>query len=42
MARYLLFVCRNPMLSRRADSAMLGLFSVLYSIAVFFLKQRRA
>ncbi len=30
------------MLERRADTAVLGLVSILYSIAVFFLKQRRA
>ena len=30
------------MLERRADTAVLGPVSILYSIAVFFLKQRRA
>jgi hypothetical protein len=42
MARDMLTVSRIPMLSRCVDSAMLGLVSVLYSIAVFFLKQRKA
>ena len=43
MAQDLLFhAAEFHMLSRRADSAMLGLFSVLYSVAVFFLKQRKA
>ena len=30
------------MLERSADTAVLGLISILYSIAVFFLKQRKA
>jgi hypothetical protein len=30
------------MLERSADTAVLGLVSILYSIAVFFLKQRKA
>lgn len=30
------------MLERSADTAVLGLVSILYSIAVFFLKHRRA
>jgi hypothetical protein len=30
------------MLERRTDAAVLGLVSILYSIAVFFLKQRKA
>jgi hypothetical protein len=30
------------MLERHADTAVLGLVSILYAIAVFFLKQRRA
>ena len=32
----------DHMISKRADSAVLGLVSMLYSIAVFFLKQRKA
>ena len=30
------------MLERSADTAVLGLVSILYSIAVFLLKQRKA
>jgi hypothetical protein len=30
------------MLERSTDTAVLGLVSILYSIAVFFLKQRKA
>ena len=30
------------MLERNTDTAVLGLVSILYSIAIFFLKQRKA
>jgi hypothetical protein len=30
------------MLERNTDAAVLGLVSILYSIAIFFLKQRKA
>ena len=44
MAREVLsMICPGGfMLERRTDTAVLGLVSILYSIAVFFLKQRKA
>jgi hypothetical protein len=36
------YFLEGMMLERSADTAVLGLISILYSIAVFFLKQRKA
>jgi hypothetical protein len=38
----LLIFAGGLMFERSADIAVLGLVSILYSIVVFFLKQRRA